>query len=234
MISRLVRGIAAMFAAFSMGTVIATVTLGVYLAWRWEINRSKMIQMLAIAQGIDLFALKGAHPAPAEKTEPDQPSLEQVIEARALKARDLELREQGLRNALDQVRFEQTKLDQQRKEYQQTRDAFQESLAALQRQSSDTGWDEVRRTLLAIKPKQAKELLLEMLEKGEINDVVALMGPMADNKRAKILGEFKTTEEMRKIDEVLRLLRRGEPASTVAAGAQRQLGASLGAQGASR
>ncbi len=234
MIGRLLRASILLVVCFCVGTVVAAAGLGAYLAVHWEIDRSKLVQMLAVAQGIDLLALKEAHLPPPEKAEPEQPSFEQILEARALKSRDLELREQALRNSVDQFRFDLVKLDQQRKEYQRTRESFQESLVALNKQATDSGWDEVRRTLVSIKPKQAKELLLQMMEKNEMPDVVSLLGPMPDTKRAKIFGEFKTPEETRKIEEVLRLLRKGEPTSSVAAETQRQLAPGSTGQGVPR
>ena len=77
--------------------------------------------------------------------------------------------------------------------------------------------------LTSAKPKQAKEFLWAMLSRNEIKDVVSLISPMPDAKRAKIIAEFKTADEIKKIDEVLRLIREGEPITEVAAGTQQKL-----------
>ncbi len=55
-----------------------------------------------------------------------------------------------------------------------------------------------------------------MLDRDEIDEVVLILGDMTDSKRAKILGEFKTEEEGKKISEVLRLLRQGDPMASMA------------------
>ena len=39
---------------------------------------------------------------------------------------------------------------------------------------------------------------------------------MTDSKRAKILAEFKTPEETKKIEDVLRLIRKGVPEAPLA------------------
>ncbi len=49
-----------------------------------------------------------------------------------------------------------------------------------------------------------------------------LITGMADTKRAKILGEFKTAEETKKIDDVLRLIRNGTPQGPEADRAKQQ------------
>ncbi len=62
-----------------------------------------------------------------------------------------------------------------------------------------------------IKPKQAKEQILKMLDNQEMNEVVTILSGMPIGKRAKIVGEFKTPEETEKLDEILRLIRCGVP-----------------------
>ena len=86
-----------------------------------------------------------------------------------------------------------------------------------------SGKDEVRNTLENLKPKQAKALILEMLNKKEIDDVVTLLSPMPDAKRAKIFGEFKTDEEMEQLSEVLRRIRIGSPTANVPENTRQQL-----------
>ena len=66
----------------------------------------------------------------------------------------------------------------------------------MQKGAAATGSEDVRRTLETIKPKQAKELLVLMLEQKEMDDVVVLMAGMPDGKRAKIIAEFKTPAEV--------------------------------------
>jgi hypothetical protein len=190
-----------------------------------------------VAQGIDLAALKSkAQPAPVERSQ-EQPSYEQMLEARAAKFRNLEVREQALRGALEQLRQDQGRLADDQASVAKARQTLQSQLAAIDKQSTDAGWEENRNSLQTIKPKQAKELLVAMLAKNEMADVVALLAPMTDSKRAKIISEFKTPEELQKIDEVLRLIRHGEPRSTAAANIRQQLGAAkagVGAEGGNR
>ena len=70
-------------------------------------------------------------------------------------------------------------------------------------------------TLQSLEPKQAKELIAQRLEKGEIDIVVKLLPAMTDSKRAKIIAEFKTATEMEQIGEVLDRIRQGQPTADV-------------------
>jgi hypothetical protein len=237
MIGRLLHTLIVALACLSVGTVISAASLGGYLAVKWDVNRDKLVQILAVAQGIDLAALKGkAQPAPVE-TSREQPSYEQLLEARATKFRNLELREQALRGALEQLRQDQGRVAEDRGTVAKARQTLQTQLADIDKQSTDVGWEQNRNSLQTIKAKQAKELLVAMLAKNEMADVVALLAPMTDSKRAKIISEFKTPEELQKTEEVLRLIRRGEPRSTAAANIRQQLGAAkpgVGAEGGNR
>ena len=69
----------------------------------------------------------------------------------------------------------------------------------------------------------AKALILEMLNKKEVDDVVALLSPMPDAKRAKIFGEFKTDEEMEQLSDVLRRIRVGSPTANLPENTRKQL-----------
>lgn len=217
---------------FCLATIIAEVLLGAYFAGTWHVDRNRLIQMLAAAQGVDLAALQPkAAAAPTGENTGEQASFDQIVEARAIKIRDLELREQALKNDLEQLRVERGKVAEEKTAFQKIRTAFEAQVAGEKRRETDAGWEENRRTLLAAKPKQAKALIMEMLEKNEMDDVVALMRSMDDKRRAKIFAEFKppdannkSTDEIKKVDEILRLIRRGEPVSSAADKVQQQLG----------
>jgi hypothetical protein len=231
MIGRLVHMLVVVVACFSVGTVLSAVGMGGYLAVKWDVNRAKLMQMLAVAQGIPLPT---APVKPAEAPAPDsqdQASYEEVLEARAEKFRNLELREQALRGSLDQMRYEQGRLAEEKAVVDKSRQSLQAQLTQIDKEATDAGWEQNRVSLQTIRPKQAKELLLAMMAKNEMDDVVALLAPMNDSKLAKIIGEFKTPEETQKIDEVLRLIRRGVPRTTAAANTRQQLGAAQAAAG---
>jgi hypothetical protein len=223
MIGRLLRVVAATVLYFCAATVIAESVVAAYLVASLHIDRRRLAQVVAVVRGADLSAAKESRPKETESSA-EQASYEQVLEARSMKTRDLEIREQALKSALDQLRFEQGRLAEDKDSFQKVRTDFETNLAAIKKQTLDAGWEENRNTLLSLKPKQAKELILQMLEKNENEEVVALMGPMPETRLAKIIGEFKTAEETKKIDEILRSIRRGDPITAVTGKVQRELG----------
>lgn len=223
MIMRLLRIATTMFVYFCLATVVAQVVLAAYLATNWKLDKNKLVQMLAIAQGIDLFALKEEAEKDKDIPSSEQVSFDQILKTRVEKFHDLELREQALRNSLDQLGFEQRQLTDNTKRYKQTRDAFDAELATMQEKATSAGMEDNRTKLEAIQPKQAKQLLDEMLAANEINDVVTLLEGMPTTKAAKIIKEYTTPDDVEKIAGVLRLIRQGNPLSNLAADTQKNL-----------
>ena len=177
--------------------------------------------MLAAARG--LIPVGPAEPRAPEPQSEEQPSYDQILEMRAVHDKNLRFREQSLADSLRQLRLDQQKLSDERSRYLAERANYEEQLAAARKAATSAGREEVRTILQTLKPKQAKEMLAQMLEEKGVADVVSLLSGMTDAKRAKILGEFKTPEENAKIKEVLRLIEQGGPEAGLADKAQQRL-----------
>jgi hypothetical protein len=223
MIGRLVRGVWGAILCFALGTVIAQGIVVAYLCSSGRVDAEKLVQVLAVLQGTR--PAEGPAAVVAAKDEPALAAVpyEQVLEARAVKDKNLQFREMALAGAVAQLKTDQRQLADAEKRYQQQLAGFNARLQAVAQGAKTTGRDEVRRILESLKPKQAKELVVGMLDNKEDDEVVVLLSGMSDSKRAKLLGEFKTPEETKKIDEVLRRIRQGVPEAPLAERAKEQL-----------
>lgn len=208
---------------FSLGTLIAEAIIVAQLWSKWNLSREKIARLVEVARGLDQQAAAVPNRPTDDEPAPEQPSFAQIIEARAVKDLNLQFREQALANALTQLQNEQDRLAQKEKQFQADRTAYETQLAAVAKGAQAAGQEEVRRILESIKPKQAKEFLQSMLDNKEQDDVVALLAGMTEAKRAKILAEFKTPEETKNIEEVLRRIRKGVPEAPLAQQALDQL-----------
>ena len=74
-----------------------------------------------------------------------------------------------------------------------------------------TSLKELQRTLEAIKPAQAKEQIVKMLEDDAMDDVVTILKSMAIDKRKKIIAEFKAGPDTEWLYDILKNIRMGEP-----------------------
>jgi flagellar motility protein MotE (MotC chaperone) len=216
MISRLAKLAMGALLCFSLGTLIAEGIIVGYVWSKWHLNREKIARLVDVARGIEQQSAGGPAPSKVDEPGPEQPSFDQVIEARAVKDKNLQLREQALASALAELQAEQDKLAGREKQFKLDRTDYETKLAAAAQNAKASGQEEVRRIFQTIKPKQAKELLQSMLDNKEQDEVVALLSGMTDSKRAKILAEFKTSDETKKIEEVLRQIRKGVPEAPLA------------------
>ncbi len=221
MIGRLARFFIGAILYFSVATLAAEGIMAAYVASAWRIDRERLVAMLAAARG--LIPVGPAEPRAPEPQSEEQPSYDQILEMRAVHDKNLRFREQSLADSLRQLRLDQQKLSDERSRYLAERANYEEQLAAARKAATSAGREEVRTILQTLKPKQAKEMLAQMLEEKGVADVVSLLSGMTDAKRAKILGEFKTPEENAKIKEVLRLIEQGGPEAGLADKAQQRL-----------
>lgn len=223
MITRLLRAGIFLFAYFCVATILAQIILLAYLTLTWQLDRNKVVQVLAIAQGIDIFAIREQAERDRDQISPEQVSYEQIRQTRAVKVRHLELREQALRQGLGQLASEQSTLAKEMQHCEQLRASFQIELLDLQQGAVATGRENARLKLESLKPKQAKEQLVEMLKNDELDEVVALLAGMPDSKAGKIMAEFKLPGESEQLYQILRRIRQGFPDSKLAADTQNKL-----------
>jgi len=215
MIARLLGTAANLFVYFCAATLIAEMIILGYVWSAWGLDRDRLTQLVAVARATDSSTTQ-EDAAGLGQLSPEQPSYDQIVDRRALKSRDLELREMALKTALAELKSQQGQLVEALEQQRRRADEFDARLKDIQQGAEAEGRDIVRRTLESIKPSQAKEQLFAMLQNDETDEVVLLLSAMQDSKRAKIIAEFKTPEENQKLAEVLRLIREGEPVSSLA------------------
>jgi hypothetical protein len=223
MIKKILAGCGPLFVYFCIATIITQVILVGYLAAAWQIDGTKMVQMLAIARGVDLFAMKEEADHHRDEVSKEQTSYDEVLQARALDVHYLQLREQALKDGLGQLQFKQRKVLEDKGRFDEVIAAFEERLKSVEGGAIATGMDAIRVPLEAIKPTQTKKLLVEMIENDEMDVVVSLLSAMPSSKSAKIMGEFKTPEETVLLSEILRRMRQGVPIATLVQETENQL-----------
>jgi len=230
MIKRLLQSGLSLLVYFCLATLISQAVLLAYLGFTWRLNRNKLVQIMAVLQNVDLFAIK--EQADIEKEQPisEQVSYQQIMEVRARNVYHLELKEQALKGDLEQLRFDQHKLAEDTRRYKQLRDAFNAQLLEMQQGAVASGEDEVVLILASAKPKQAKEQLVLMLDNDELDKVVSLLAKLPDTKRSKIIAEFKTPAESEQLGEILHRIREGIPDANLPEETRKKLQESLTSQ----
>jgi len=198
--------------ALGVGTLITVVVIVAMLWFKGVLTDERILGMLAALQGIDTSppAANAAQQATAE-----QPSIDQMLTLRMKASLDLDLRESAIDKALGDLRTIETSLQLETKRLDSWKQSFDKRLADLQTAAADSSLREVQQTLETIKPQQAKEQLVKMLEdpKSPTDDpmeaIVRILKAMPLDKRKKILEQFKTPEDNKILAEILRMIRLG-------------------------
>jgi hypothetical protein len=205
---RMLSMLGGLIAYFCVGTILAQLIIAGYAASQGFLDKQKMADMLAVARGAKLSSAadttSDSQPKPAQMM-----SIEEIDQRRTTMTRHLELREQSLQNGLAQLASEREKLLKERQTFDMLVAAFRKEKETTESQVLAKGQEDTRAILENLKPRQAKELILRMIAADEKEDVVAMLSAMPITRQVKIIGEFKTDDEQKKIDDILRLLRQG-------------------------
>ncbi len=189
---------------FCIASVITLAVMLVYAKSQGFLDPDKVATMLAVARGDELPAAKGND---GEKENPKNATYEELEQFRQLRERNLELREQAMRNQRDLLASERLKLQSAIEQFADDKQEYAKNLVENQDRAIQQGRDNIRQLWETVKPKLAKELILNMIDKGELREVAAIMRDMTIAKQAKIVAEFKSESEQAKLDDLLRLLR---------------------------
>ncbi len=207
---RLISTGGAMLAYVCVATVLTAAIVFGFLWTHGYLDQEKMTRIVAIARGAEPAAPVVEQVAKAPEAA-EQSSLDDVEKQRAIQSRLVELREQAIDRNLDNVRFEQRKLTDERASYELLKKGFEEVLNEKKNEALLAGRQNMQQIWENIKPKQAKEEILQMIDANEQKEVVTILSGIAISKRAHIIGEFKTEDESKKLEEILRLIRQGVP-----------------------
>jgi hypothetical protein len=211
LIGKLWRAGSHMFVYACVATLVAQLVAVGYLTASGKLDNHRVDQILLATRGEIQPKAQSHEVTPQNDVDQEQPSYEDREQARQLQSRQLEMREQALKSGLERIRFEQHNLTRDKDRYDALQGAFDQRLEALRSKALSTGRENVRTIWENIKPKQAKEQILQMIDKQEMNEAVTIFVAMPIAKRAKIVSEFKTPDELEKLDEMLRLIRQGVP-----------------------
>jgi len=203
--------------AFSIGTVISLIVVLGMLWWKGALADERVLGMLAALQGI-----KPAPPqqkAKAVDAHSEQPSLDEIMQARLRSSLDLDLRESAIDKSQGDLRTLEEQIKTESKRLDNWKTSFDQRVAALQTAATDAALLELQRTLEAMQPKQAKDQIMKMLADpvtptdDPMQDVVTMLKSMPLDKQKNLIREFKTDKEIEMLAEILRRVRLGSPDS---------------------
>ncbi len=210
MIGKLLGMMMTFLAAICVATVISAAALVFYYAQSWKVTKERAGQAMAILQGTSPEALLPPS-LPKKQTDSEQPGYEKRLADHDLERLQADQRQAMIRALTQQFQDQLDKVEAERKRVQAVSDDLQQKLDEMKNAANNSGMVTVQDTMEKLKPKQAKELIMQRLDKGETDVVAKMLANMSDGKRAKIIAEFKSSEDMEKIGVVLNRIRQGQP-----------------------
>ncbi len=206
---RILGGLVAYFMYFCVATVVAQIIMLGYFSTQVELTPETIRRMAQVAYGLE--EKPDDVPIPTNLAEPDQGSIAQVVEARAMKLRDMEFREQALQTLKAEIDLQQRQLTDEVATVDFAKEEFQKQLAEWQDAERTAAIDNAVGLIAGMKAPQAKAQIMQMWERGEKDWVVSLFKSLPANSRKKIVAEFTQGDEPQDLSEIIRLLREGVP-----------------------
>jgi len=214
-------GIGILYFAASM--FFAQTLLLAYFTFAWKIDRSKVEQMIATAQGYDLYLMEQER----QKELIDrlqQVRFEKVLEKRADRWAQNELVQARSGGSVEDAIFAQMQqVEDEKKQLGDMRRNFEKRLDDLIKERQSTGFTELVTNMSIIAPAEAKKHVLKMIDDKQEDRVVEIFNAMEESPRKKLLNTFKADDEIDKLADILRRIGDGEPESRIIREAEKEL-----------
>ena len=216
MMGKIIGLFAALFVYVCVGTVLTQVGGYFYLRSTGALDDQKVAAILAVARGEPIPTSDDEKKKTSASADFDeQPSFSDRERNRDLRSRNLELRELAAKAGVNAMLEIKSALTEEHRRYDNLVKQFKLDQQKQKEKAQSQGIANMRSWASNAKPKQVHDQLLQMLEKDEIDDVVAILSEMPESKRVKIAAEFKTQEDAEKLGDILRKIRHGEPEASL-------------------
>ena len=205
-----ISGAAVLYLAASL--FIAQLLLFAYLAYAWKIDKNKLTQMYATAQGVDMAADKEKLRKEIEDRI-QQMSYDEILENRV--SRDVRVDYANARGGLteDALLAEIRRLEDQKAQFNEVMKNFEKRVADVKEQAQTAGFNELVMMMQSLQPELAKKQMILMINNNEQDRVVLMLRAMDEKPRKKLINALQTDEEVDELSDILRRVGDGEPES---------------------
>ncbi len=199
-----------LFFWFCAATVIAQACILSLSFFRGNLTKKAMVQIIALMNGIDIPGERIKNAISAGQDVP-VPTREEILNANVEANLNFKSREEAMKRWQGQLQTEQTRLELESVKLTQLRKEHDGLVEQFKSGQLNQSLKDVQNVLEIVPPEQAKAQLLKMIGNNAMNDVVAIIKAMAEDKRKKILAEFSSEDDSVKLAEILKELRVVDP-----------------------
>jgi flagellar motility protein MotE (MotC chaperone) len=213
---KLLAGLSSLFVYLAIGTVLFQ-SAGLLWAWRQGyLTTEKTQRALLVAYGLEPEDLKSS--LQDEMLAPASLTYQEIRQYRSKMILDQDLRESSLVGSADDFRYIDAEYSERRRRLDRIRNDFEATMARLQGVATDKSLNEVRETIKSLKPDQAADQIVRMLELSRVSgdtrhrdDMVTILKTLPEATQRKLMAEFKTPERSAYLYEMLTQIRLGKP-----------------------
>lgn len=209
MIKKIVKLAITGFVYFAVATLITQGIILVYTWFAWDMTWQRGQDAIAVARGEASIETPVKLETLVEQVAEEQPSFEEILQARALKTRDFELRDEALEQGKAILRQQQETFFKESETLAQSRTQFERQVAEYESRSQAAGLEQNVTLLQGMDPQLAKVQLLTMYNEKEMESLIDIVKAMETRKCVEILDIFTTKEDEEKVAEILRRIRDG-------------------------
>ncbi len=205
-----ITGTLALYGCASM--FLATLLLGAYLMYAWNIDKNKRIMLLALAQGLDVAAVQQA-----VEDRIAEMSYDQVLELRAKRLREEEAKGVSSERPVNELLLaDGQKVNAELQKIRSEREAFERYVKDWQERNRAAGLAEETRLLEEAEPEWARDRILELLrDQGATERVLTMLMAMDEANRSAILYSMQGGPEQKELVDLLQRIGNGEPMAQV-------------------
>ena len=195
-----------------VATVVAA-TLGYgYLRRTGKLNDDTTYRIVAMLHGIDPDAVDEAQHKVTEGTPPEEPSFEDRQQHYRAGALQFDAKQKQLSDSLTDFDYQLKRLNDETLKYSRLKQEVEQYLNDQVRDISEGQKKKVREQLEALNPrKQAKPILIKMIEESRTDEVIQLLGSMKTQAQKEILKAFDTETDVEMLYRIQRKMLAGEP-----------------------
>lgn len=211
--SALIRWTLPLVAYLCVGTVISALLGYGYLRHSGRLNDETMFRIMALLHGVDLDALAAESVQSADGVPPEEPSF--AVQQAQIQAATLhfDAKRKQLSDSLVDFDYQLKRVSEATERYALLRTTVENFLKQQGERLKNSDMANVRTQLELLAPKkQAKPILIQYIEAGEIDKVILLLGSMKERSRRDILLTFDTPEDVKMLFEIQQHMLSDNPA----------------------
>ncbi len=205
-----ITGTLALYGCASM--FLASILLGAYLMYAWNIDKTKRIRLLALAQGLDVTEIQQA-----VENRIAEMSYDQILELRAKRLLEEEAKGMSSDREVNEVlTADAKKIDDELKKIRTEKEAFDKYVKDWQDSHRAAGLAEETRLLEEAEPEWARDRILELLRDHNATErVLTMLMAMDEANRSQILYTMQGGPEQKELTDLLQRIGNGEPLTRV-------------------